>query len=270
MPAKSNKNDFVAKAIAIHGDKYGYDSVVYINNTTSVDILCPIHGKFQQTPHAHLEGHGCPRCGIDKNIKLRVWKEVKTLKSVLFGECYNDSQESLRGEVRKAYIHWRNMLVRCYNQEYHQKKPSYAGCSVCDEWKYFSNFLKWFRDPENRYVSGHCLDKDILVKCNKLYSPETCCFVPKSVNSLLLNRKRERGLLPMGVKPRGHKFYAEISIRGKIVYLGLFSTKEDAFEAYKKERESYIKERATEYYSKGLITEKVYNALLNYKIEITD
>lgn len=270
MPVRSNKDDFVIKAKSIHGDKYVYDHVVYTNSTTKVDIFCPVHGIFHQTPHSHLHGQGCPLCGIIKNVESRKGYAVKKLKGVLFGECYNDSTESLRGEVRVAYIHWRNMLVRCYSEEYQKTKQSYHLCSVCEEWKFFSNFLAWFRNTENGYKSGYCLDKDILVKGNKMYSPETCCFVPPFVNTLLLNRKGGRGTLPIGVKANGRKFYSEISIRGKIKYLGMFNTKEDAFAVYKQTRESYIKECADEYYNNGLITEKVYKALLNYRIEITD
>ena len=62
------------------------------------------------------------------------------------------------------------MLRRCYDEKYHQKEPTYIGCTVCDEWRYFLNFEKWYED--NWYdIEGEtmCLDKDILVKGNNLY-----------------------------------------------------------------------------------------------------
>lgn len=269
MPKRLTQDEFIARAKAIHGDKYCYDEVVYVNRDTKVKLLCHKHGAFYISPKSLLNGHGCIICGNEMNSKIKKGRFVKALRCVLFGECYNDVPESII-YVREAYTHWRNMLVRCYNKNYQQWKPSYSECTVCDEWKYFSNFLTWFRDPANGFISGHCLDKDILLKGNKTYNPENCCFVPPFINTLLINRKRERGELPLGVKPRGHKFFSQISIRGKMKYLGLYNSIEEAFSAYKNAKELYLKECATEYYNKGLITEKVYKALLNYKIEITD
>lgn len=99
------------------------------------------------------------------------------------------------------------MLTRCYNHKSLKKNPSYIGCSVCDEWLTYSNFKRWYEDPINGYREGYHLDKDILVKGNKVYSPETCCFVPHSINCLLLTRQRKRGALPIGVTIR-HKTYS--------------------------------------------------------------
>ena len=59
----SNQKDFKNKAIEIHGEKYIYDNVIYINNYTKVSIICPEHGEFWQTPSNHLQGRGCPKCG---------------------------------------------------------------------------------------------------------------------------------------------------------------------------------------------------------------
>lgn len=54
---------FLDKAYAVHGDKYDYSKVEYINASTKICIICPEHGEFWQTPMAHLRGHGCPKCG---------------------------------------------------------------------------------------------------------------------------------------------------------------------------------------------------------------
>ena len=55
--------DFISKAIAVHGEKYDYSKVEYVNALTKVTIICPIHGAFEQKPANHLRGHGCPYCG---------------------------------------------------------------------------------------------------------------------------------------------------------------------------------------------------------------
>ena len=56
-------SDFIKKSIEKHGNKYNYDKVKYENNSTKVCIICHEHGIFYQTPHGHLKGQGCPKCG---------------------------------------------------------------------------------------------------------------------------------------------------------------------------------------------------------------
>ena len=113
------------------------------------------------------------------------------------------------------------------------------------------------------------LDKDTLVKGNKIYSPETCIFVPQRINYLFLNSGGSRGLLPLGVYTVGKKYASRTSKNGKrSVYLGSFDTPEEAFLAYKTAKEAYIKEVADEY--KDKIPKKLYDALYAYTVEITD
>ena len=59
---KSNTEEFIKKAKKVHGNKYDYSKVNYINNHTNVTIICPEHGEFEQTPKGHLRGQGCPKC----------------------------------------------------------------------------------------------------------------------------------------------------------------------------------------------------------------
>ena len=61
------KYDFVEKAKKIHGDKYNYDFVDYVNSQTKVKIICPKHGVFEQTPNNHLKGCGCPKCALESS-----------------------------------------------------------------------------------------------------------------------------------------------------------------------------------------------------------
>ena len=66
MAKKSNISDFTEKARKVHGNKYDYSKVQYVNNSTKVCIICPKHGEFSQTPNNHLRGQGCPECSNDK------------------------------------------------------------------------------------------------------------------------------------------------------------------------------------------------------------
>ena len=60
--AKLTTEDFIAKAKAVHGDRYDYSRVMYVNNSTPVVIVCPEHGAFEQRPNNHFNGNGCPKC----------------------------------------------------------------------------------------------------------------------------------------------------------------------------------------------------------------
>lgn len=73
---KYEKDEFIEKAKEIHDNKYDYSKVEYVNAKTKVCIICPEHGKFWQTPSAHLKGHGCKKCGI-KIIWEKIGRKTK-------------------------------------------------------------------------------------------------------------------------------------------------------------------------------------------------
>lgn len=168
-----------------------------------------------------------------------------------------------------VYNRWLHILKRCYDEKALKIMLTYKGCSVDKRWHNFQNFAKWFEDNYNHEIMGGWeLDKDILVKGNKIYSPDTCCFVPKEVNTVFTKRQSKRGDYPIGVIKKSNRFQSIICINNKTVNLGSFLKPEEAFQAYKKAKEEYIKELGNKYL--GQITEKCYKALINYKVEITD
>ena len=173
----------------------------------------------------------------------------------------------VEGVKTKNYITWINLLKRCYDEKEVFKHPTYKDVTVCEEWHNFQNFAKWF---DSNYISSFELDKDILIKGNKIYSPDTCCFIPHEINSAIINRKNDRGKQPLGVcyNKVNKNFSVSIQKSGKSSYMGSYSTPEEAFKIYKIEKESYIKELADKW--KDKITDKVYQALYNYQVEITD
>ena len=69
--AKLTTEEFINKAKAVHGERYDYSKVEYVDNKTKVCIICPIHGVFYQRPLDHLHGHECSECGKKKNIESR-------------------------------------------------------------------------------------------------------------------------------------------------------------------------------------------------------
>lgn len=249
---RKTTEQFIAEAKSVHGDKYDYSKTEYLRNRDNVLIICPLHGEFWQSPKSHLNGHGCPKCYFCSKHKFGV------TTCDIPNACHTD-----------YYNAWRSMLVRALGSSYKKKYPTYSNCSVCDEWLTLSNFKKWFEDPENGYQEGYHLDKDILVKGNKVYSPETCCFVPPIIN-LIFARKVKNSNLPIGVTRKDRGYTTALTAYGERIYLGYYSTLEEAFQVYKAAKEQHIKEIAEKYFQEGKITKKVYDALMKYEVEITD
>lgn len=252
---KLTSEEFIAKAKEVHGDKYNYSKIEYINNHVKILIRCPIHGSFEQKPNDHLQGHGCPKCAREGQ------------KTLVMGVGINDLLDTRNTPYYKA---WFSMLSRCYNKRLQAiKHKSYVGCTVCKEWLTLSNFKKWFDNPLNGYHESYHLDKDIIIKGNRIYSPTTCCFVPAEINSLFTKTNALRGDCPIGVVKSPHNRYIA-KVNGRRIYLGVFKTPEEAFAVYKDAKEKYVKELAEKYFKEGKITERVYNALMRYEVEITD
>ena len=179
------------------------------------------------------------------------------------------------GKHNKYYYIWRNMLQRCYDIKFHERYSTYKECEVEDYFLNFQNMCKWL--DENYYeIEGEtmCLDKDILHKGNKIYSRDTCVFVPQRINSLFTKCDNARGDNPIGVEdlPSGnYRAYCNDGYSKKIG-LGTYSTKEEAFQVYKEYKENLIKETIDSY--EGKIPEPFYSrlkeAMYNYRVEIDD
>lgn len=178
----------------------------------------------------------------------------------------------INGKEKLSYTKWCNMLQRCYTDLY----PNYQHCVVCDEWLCYTNFEQWFNDNYSIWGNGKMsLDKDLLYKHNKIYSPQTCLIVDSRINTLILDSRKIRGDTPIGVyryEYNGNiKYEVSIKKKNKKYHFGSYDTPEEAFMIYKKEKEKYIKQVADEYktlYSN--FPQKVYDALYNYSYDIDD
>lgn len=185
----------------------------------------------------------------------------------------------VNGQRTKEYTSWSSMITRCYTktvvngENYYYR---YEDAEVCKEWLLFENFYEWLHSQENfdkwMLMDKGAIDKDIIVKRNKIYSPDMCCLVPQNVNTLFIKSDRARGEYPIGVtyKTRDKVFEVQCNINGKETYLGRRSTSEQGFLLYKEHKESYIKQIAQEEYDKGNITKRCYDAMMRYEVEITD
>lgn len=167
-----------------------------------------------------------------------------------------------------AYDAWSNMIHRCYAKQNLNK--SYLDCYVCKEWLNFQNFAQFYYEDAFR-KSGWQLDKDILCKGNVEYSPDKCVFTPPSVNKMFVKRKLHRGDLPIGVYYDHHRKKYKASMHdgsGRTRFLGRHDTPEEAFTAYKEAKEALIVKVAENH--KSEISPKLYNAMINYKVNYED
>jgi hypothetical protein len=182
-------------------------------------------------------------------------------------------------QSKREYQTWLDMLRRCYDHNFHSDKPTYAECEVCEEWTNYENFYDWMihQDNYNQWKSNlnFRLDKDILFKHNKIYSPNTCCLVPKDVNSLFTKADGERGIYPIGVSEHyknSGTYMARCNnpLLHRNIQIGVYATPYDAFMAYKKYKEDIIRSVAQKEYDQQNIIKSCYNAMMNYQVEITD
>ena len=178
---------------------------------------------------------------------------------------------TINGVKTKEYVLWSNMLERCYNDAYQKKQPTYEDCEVSDNFKSYDYFYEWCHKQIGFDNQGWHLDKDLLIKGNKVYNEDSCIFLPQEVNTLLTKSTVSRGEHLIGVywNKTNKAFRAMVSKnKGKQEHLGYFNTELEAFNAYKEAKEYFVKEQAEKW--KGKIDNRAYDALMSYKVEITD
>ena len=175
----------------------------------------------------------------------------------------------LGGKVTKEYGKWKNMLARCSNL-HHKNFKTYQNCEVSENFKSYEYFYEWCNKQVGFSLDNFELDKDLLYKGNRIYSENTCVFLPKEVNQVLTKSDNIRGTNYIGVSynKSANKFRAYLYKNDKEQHLGYFKTEIEAFNAYKIAKENYLKELAEKW--KDKIDHRAYNALMNYQVEITD
>lgn len=232
--------------------------IVNYNNALDLEVYFPQYDWYTRKTYNNFKKGGivCPY-------------EPRYFNHGYLGE--GEYKMSIQGKHSKAYNSWHAMLQRCYDPKYHEKFPTYKDCSVEDYLLNFQHFNEWY--DENYYEIPNekmCLDKDILLKGNKVYSRETCIYVPERINALLIKSDSTRGNYPIGVSyDRERDCYRAECNNGKShIFIGYYQNQHDAFVSYKKFKEKLIKETAIKY--KKSIPTKLFNALYNYEVDIND
>jgi len=184
-------------------------------------------------------------------------------RRTIYGIGINDIEETYLKSPR-FYSIWRHMLQRCYSSVQQSKRPSYIGCSVVEEWYKLSNFRIWY-DENN--VDGWNLDKDLLFPKNKIYSPDTCVFVPTNINSLFTFTTKNRGELPLGVfyHKRDQHYRSQCCDGTKKRITSHFDTPEEAHFWYLENKIKVIDKYLSEDYN-----DKIKQGLKNWKILIQE
>ena len=213
----------------------------------------------------------CMRINMD-NIKRRSLKNP--LQKTVLDKGYfgvGKYPRTIDGKQSPTYKRWLGLFTRCYGLE-DNHNTTYKDCEVCNEWWNFQFYAQW--EEENYYeVPGQTMhiEKDFIVKGNKIYSPQYCVFCPININSIITDNGARRGKYTIGVgykEDSGH-YYARVQDgHGNSHWLGTFLTEQEAFKTYKYYKEFYIKQLADEY--KHIIPKVLYDAMMNYIVEEND
>lgn len=173
---------------------------------------------------------------------------MRLKKKLVCGVGINDADysvyeyESIGGKIQLVwrcpfYKLWTGMLRRAYSPKMHAKCPTYQNCTISDDWHVFSSFRSW---AITQPWEGNQLDKDILKPGNKVYSAETCIFIPQNLNTFLTDHGAKRGEHPIGVylQKSDGKYKARCSnpFSGEYEYLGMYTDANDGHEAWRKRK----------------------------------
>lgn len=200
---------------------------------------------------------------------------VRSRTKLIYGVGVNDFEYTIKvnGVHIPEYLQWRSMISRCYNKTYNDLHPTYKDVYVEEYLHSFTNFYNFIHTLKgygqiDENEKPFQLDKDLL-GVDKLYKRDNLCFIPQCINKFLTLRTLDRGECIIGVyKSSKNRFSSKLMIDCKVKNLGSFKTEMEAFQAYKEAKEQQAKVLAERW--KEQIDERVYNALMNYKVNLTD
>lgn len=239
----------------IHPTKnFGFFKVIKYRNADSIDVEF-LATKYRTTTKL--------KCIKEKSVKDPYAPRV-------YGVGYMGTKyPAYIGKKRlKEYQLWSGILQRCYCPKTQKIHPTYKECTVSDNFKSYEYFYEWCQVQVGFGNEGWEIDKDLLFKGNKIYSEDTCVFLPPIINTALTKSNSIRGSYPIGVSKEGNRYKAEYNDEGTSVYLGMFDTPEQAFQAYKEKKQRYLLKLAFKWGER--LDPRAERALYQYEVDIND
>jgi hypothetical protein len=179
--------------------------------------------------------------------------------------CVGNAITWKNGKHLQSYIIWQGMIRRCYDENFQKKHPTYKNCTVDKKWLCYENFQKWY--DYNYYEVKNkqdkmCLDKDIFYKNNTIYSPNTCCFVPNSINALFKNQCHNNH--DISHRKYGYSIYCGRKDKTK-KYIGFTTNKDEAIKLSNQARTEHLHEIVSQY--ENQLPYYLYRYLIEYTYE---
>lgn len=209
--------------------------------------------QFLDYPYICHSRYGEFKNGVIKNIYY----------PSLYGvACVGNATTWENGKHLQSYVIWQGMIRRCYDEKFKKKHPTYENCTVDKRWLCYENFQKWY--DYNYYEVKNkqdkmCLDKDIFYKNNTIYSQNTCCFVPNSIN-VLFKHNTNHNIIH---RKDGYSIYCGRTT-GKH-YIGHTMDKDEAIKLSNQARTEYLHEIVSQY--ENQLPYYLYKYLIEYTYE---
>lgn len=171
---KKRKNNFLIKSKKVHGDKYDYSLVKYVNNKTPIDIICPEHGKFTTTPAVHIAGHSCKMCGTESMRNTVTFSADKVLKKIIdvHGDKYQYDFSGYKNYLSTLKIRCKKHGTFMQDVSTHLRGSGCRECSVEDSRDTIEDFiLKSSKVHKGFYTYSkakyHNTYSDVVITCPK-------------------------------------------------------------------------------------------------------
>lgn len=196
---------------------------------------------------------------MSKNIRREDWEELKPtvydwgINDVNYPIYKRNRIPNIDGKYKTKivwhcpyYRDWHSMLCRCFSCKKQKHSPTYIGCTVSEDWRYLSNFIKWVDSQPNRDWIDCSPDKDFLIEGNKHYSPETVVYISKDLNKFINDGSKHRGFCMIGVvyrasknKKNPYEAYCNNPFTKKQVCLGSYPTEIEAHKAWQAKKHEH-------------------------------
>lgn len=247
------REEYIGKVFK--SNAFGDCTVIEYIDTNNVVV------KFADTGHETKVSAGNLRSGLVRDL---LQPNVAGVGFMGVGK-YFCRHKGRGGSRTDEYAYWESMMKRVYNPQTESYARPYRDCSVSEVWHNFQNFAEWCQGQEGFSKNGFQLDKDLLVKGNKVYGPDTCCFLPGHANCAMTGMKHFNTSGYTGVEKNEYGFSAAITMCSVGVSIGTFDSAEKASFMYKSIKEAYVRSLAQVY--KDSISERAYSAMSVWSVE---